>query len=93
MKALKKNAEKSGGAKSSQYRVYVIKDRCKGCQFCIEFCPQKALSRSTEINSHGYHIVHMENGDRCTGCGMCSMVCPEFAINVVQAKEDSRKRR
>ncbi|MCD6481219.1 MAG: 4Fe-4S binding protein, partial [Thermoplasmata archaeon] len=27
-------------------KVYIIKDRCKGCGFCIEFCPQGVLQES-----------------------------------------------
>jgi len=23
--------------------VYIIEDRCKGCVYCIEYCPQKVL--------------------------------------------------
>ena len=79
--------------KPSHHQIYLLKDRCKGCGFCIEFCPQKALQKSTEINSHGYHVVYLDNDDKCSGCNMCSMVCPEFAISVVNIKEDSKKQR
>lgn len=74
-------------------QVNVIEERCKGCGFCIEFCPQKALARSDEINSRGYYVVCMNNNDKCTGCNICDMICPEFAISVVQSKEEARKRR
>ncbi|MFC2066358.1 ferredoxin family protein [Chloroflexota bacterium] len=80
-------------AKPNTYQIRVLKERCKGCQFCIEFCPQQALCESTEINSHGYHVVYLDDGDKCTGCNMCSMVCPEFAISAIHFKEVSKKRR
>ena len=66
-------------------------DRCKECGFCIEFCPQHVLSKSTETNSKGYYIVCIDNSDKCTGCDICSMVCPDFAISVVPIEEEVKK--
>ena len=63
------------------HQVHVIAERCKGCNFCIEFCPQHALYQTTETNNKGYHIVASDN-EKCNGCDMCTMVCPEFAIYV-----------
>ena len=77
----------------SKHIVYVIAERCKGCGYCIEFCPQKALSKSDEINSHGYHLVRLKDNDKCTGCNMCDMVCPEFAISVMHIKQEAESRR
>ena len=79
--------------KPGHYRVHVIEERCKGCLFCVEFCPQKALRESTESNSHGYHIVCLDDSDKCTGCNICAMVCPEFAIIVIPTKERAKKER
>lgn len=77
-----------GSGKSRHSQVNVIAGRCKECGFCIEFCPQHVLCKSTEINSKGYHIVSINNSDTCTGCNICSMLCPEFAISVVSIKEE-----
>ncbi len=77
-----------GKAKSGQNRVHVIAERCKGCGFCVEFCPKHALYQSTETNSKGYYLIAASNENRCSGCGMCSMVCPEFAIFVDSAEEE-----
>jgi len=66
----------------------VTTERCKGCRFCIEFCPQHILYETEETNSRGYHIVHMDDDGKCIGCEMCSMVCPEFAIHVITADDE-----
>ena len=79
--------------KQGHEQVIVIAERCKECGFCIEFCPPKALIKSDEINSHGYHNVCLDNSDKCTGCKICAMICPEFAIIVVPLKEELKKRR
>ena len=68
-------------------QVYVIPGRCKGCGFCIEFCPETVLSTSSDINAKGYHfpIVADEKIDSCIHCGFCDVVCPEFAIYTEEA--------
>ena len=71
-------------ADSSQNEVHVEDERCKGCRFCIEFCPQHVLHETGETNSRGYNVVRLEDDGDCIGCDMCSMVCPEFAIHVVR---------
>ena len=62
--------------------VFVIPGRCKGCGYCIEFCPQHVLATSEEINPKGYHYPVVGDGkaDACIHCGFCDVVCPEFAI-------------
>ncbi len=60
--------------------VVIIAERCKGCGFCVEFCPTKVLELSTAFNSKGYHPPHVVAPDKCTGCDLCGMYCPDFAI-------------
>ena len=80
-----------GNRRSKHYQIHVIADRCKECGFCIEFCPQHILRKSTETNSKGYHIVCIDNSDKCTGCNICSMICPDFAISVVPIEEEVKE--
>lgn len=69
--------------------VHIIDDRCKGCGFCIEFCPRNVLIISKRTNSKGYHPPEVVDGDHCTNCGLCALLCPDFAIYVEDGGERS----
>ena len=63
--------------------VVIDRDRCKGCELCVVFCPQKVLIMENDYNIHGYRPVRLEeNGHRCTGCSVCALVCPDVAFIV-----------
>jgi 2-oxoglutarate ferredoxin oxidoreductase subunit delta len=69
-------------------QVYLIPDRCKGCNLCIHFCPKQILAESLETNPKGYHypaIVPDKEND-CVNCEFCTMVCPEFAIYTLEVE-------
>ena len=68
--------------------VRVIEERCKGCGFCVEFCPRHLLKISARPNSKGYHPPEIVNDQDCVNCGLCALLCPDFAIYV----EDGGKR-
>ncbi len=34
--------------------ININRDFCKGCGFCITFCPKKVYERSGELNKKGY---------------------------------------
>ena len=67
-------------AKKVRGIVYVDRERCKGCGFCVEFCPQDCLVLSPEFNTKGYHPPVLKDEDACTGCDLCALYCPDFAI-------------
>lgn len=60
--------------------IHIIADRCKGCGYCIEFCPKDVLEFSEEFNIKGYHPPVVKNPDDCVNCRLCEMLCPDFAI-------------
>lgn len=63
-------------------QVFVIPQRCKECDLCIEFCPQDVLQKSGQTNAKGYHYPEVVTGkeEDCVHCEFCMMICPEFAI-------------
>ncbi|OFW58661.1 MAG: hypothetical protein A2133_08050 [Actinobacteria bacterium RBG_16_64_13] len=69
-------------ATSVKGRIEIDKERCKGCTFCIEFCPKKCISLSGELNLKGYFVAALDADNDCTGCGTCAVMCPEVAIEV-----------
>jgi 2-oxoglutarate ferredoxin oxidoreductase subunit delta len=60
--------------------VVIAVERCKGCGFCVEFCPTKALQLSDQYNAKGYHPPMLISQELCSGCNMCGLLCPDFAI-------------
>ena len=68
--------------------VHIIDDRCKGCGFCIEFCPQKVLELSSRTNTKGYHPPRMIKDGICIACRLCELICPEFAIHITEDETD-----
>ena len=61
-------------------KVVIIEDRCKGCGYCIEFCPRLILAFSDGFNKKGYHPPEVRKPDECVNCHYCEIICPEFAI-------------
>jgi 2-oxoglutarate ferredoxin oxidoreductase subunit delta len=63
-------------------RIVVNEAYCKGCELCVDACPQDVLALSEErITAKGYHPASLA-AEGCTGCGICAVVCPEAAIEV-----------
>ena len=69
-------------------KIEIDKEKCKGCQVCVEICPQSAIEVSPVTNKKGYYFAR-PCGDGCTGCAMCGLVCPDVAITVY--REDTAK--
>ena len=69
--------------------VKINLETCKGCELCIDACPQESLAMSKEINKQGYHYVVLVQ-DNCTGCVNCALVCPDAVITVYRSKKKSK---
>ncbi len=51
----------------------IDKQKCTGCDICIEFCPVDAVIRK---NDRAYITI------ACIECGACIAECPEEAIAI-----------
>ncbi len=72
--------------------VFVRTEICKGCSFCIDFCPTDCLAFSKDFNPKGYHFPVLQTPEACTGCDLCGLYCPDFAIYGERWKDlDERK--
>jgi 2-oxoglutarate ferredoxin oxidoreductase subunit delta len=74
--------------KVPQGEIHIVKDRCKGCGFCVEYCPRDVLELSEEFNVKGYHPPYVKKPEDCVHCGLCEMLCPDFAIWVTEKEVD-----
>jgi len=63
-------------------RVTIDITRCKGCELCVESCPQGVIAMSKSLNDKGVHFAQPARIEECTGCGLCAMMCPEVIIEV-----------
>jgi 2-oxoglutarate ferredoxin oxidoreductase subunit delta len=70
-----------GEVQMAKGKVKILAERCKGCAFCVEFCPTKVLALSPEYNAKGYHPPQVLDIEKCSGCDLCGMYCPDFAIH------------
>lgn len=78
--------EKKSSRQKFRGEVFINRERCKGCGFCVEFCPTHALAMDKELNSKGYHPPVLVDLEACTGCDLCGLYCPDFAIHAVRLK-------
>ena len=67
--------------------VGIQESRCKGCGYCVEFCPRDVLALSDRFNLKGYHPPEVVIPDGCVACRLCELLCPEFAIGISEVNE------
>ena len=66
-------------------------ENCKGCELCVNECPQDSLEMSNNINKKGYHYAVL-NDETCTGCTNCALVCPEAIITVYRESKTIKEK-
>jgi len=78
-----------GQVKVPRGQVRIVVDRCKGCGFCVEYCPKDVLAMSKGFNRKGYHPPEVVREGECVNCELCEMICPDFAIYSVALEDGS----
>ncbi len=63
-------------------KIEVMEERCKGCERCVDACPQQILKLSPKLNAKGYNFANPADPSRCIGCRICAIACPDSAIEV-----------
>lgn len=61
--------------------ITVFKERCKGCNICVAFCPKKILALDT------LGKIYVIDEKACINCGQCELRCPDCAIYVEKKVE------
>lgn len=62
-------------------KVKVLSQYCKGCGYCVHFCPKKALELGKERNGIG-NFFPVADSEKCIGCGICATMCPDAALEI-----------
>ncbi len=62
--------------------ITIDKNHCKGCELCVQVCPQKIIAMSKDITVRGYFYAQVHDPSRCIGCCICAITCPDVAIEV-----------
>ena len=63
-------------------KVVIDRERCKGCSYCVDSCPEGVLAIDRKFNSAGFFPARSRRSERCTGCAICARICPDIAIEV-----------
>ncbi len=63
-------------------QILIDRDLCKGCELCVNACPQEILALGQEINAKGYFFASVVEQKRCIGCRLCCITCPDVAIQM-----------
>ena len=79
-KFLKQEPISSVGPKG--HRHTIIRQFCKGCRICVEFCPTGTLDLDDRFK------ITVAHPERCIACRMCELRCPDMAIFVQKGSRD-----
>jgi len=56
---------------------------CKGCEICLSWCPQSAISMvPSGLGNENKPSIALIDSTNCIGCGECILACPSSAIQI-----------
>ncbi len=71
----------------TRFQLLFNRDKCKGCELCVSFCPKKILALDSAVNAKGYHPACITNQAECIGCTSCALMCPDCCISIYELEE------
>jgi 2-oxoglutarate ferredoxin oxidoreductase subunit delta len=77
-------ADKKGKKSRAVFRVEIDIQRCKGCELCVSFCPNKHLVPTENRNRKGFYYVKNDPARECSGCQKCALICPDNAVKITR---------
>jgi heterodisulfide reductase subunit A len=60
----------------------VIDENCDGCAYCIDPCPNKAITLIEYMRNGAVKKTVEVDEAACKGCGVCQATCPKKGIFV-----------
>jgi 2-oxoglutarate ferredoxin oxidoreductase subunit beta len=79
-------------AKTVTNEVIIDEQRCFGCGYCVQFCPNGCLEQAVDkIGWRRYALPVLTKPEQCNACGICVWMCPHWAIMVNSCSEDRDK--
>ena len=70
-----------------RFKVLFQRDKCKGCELCVSFCPKNVLELDSAVNAKGYHPASAARPADCIGCASCALMCPDCCISIYELEE------
>lgn len=67
------------------YSLILDKNKCMGCEICMEICPREAIqvTRTPKTEGEKAKIPTVDiSSEKCHYCGMCAAVCPFGALDI-----------
>lgn len=62
--------------------LIVNRDRCKGCDICVNACPPNILALDD------MDLIYVTDINQCIFCGICAERCPDFCFILERETED-----
>ena len=74
-------------ATKRRFKILFNREKCKGCELCISFCPKKIIHLDESVNAKGYHPAGITDMEECIGCQSCATMCPDCCISIYDLEE------
>jgi 2-oxoglutarate ferredoxin oxidoreductase subunit delta len=73
------------------FKLFIDRERCKGCMLCISSCGKDILKMARKLNSRGFHYPELTDSAKCVGCKLCAEICPDAAIEIERETAHDQK--